>query len=138
MCKYAFLVDQEWFVSNITDISAIEDMVGVPVVLEWELYHSAVEVFGTSLETNTSFLSDHRCYWDNVTSVYGCYRNSSCYTYFTTYFSPLLFNQSRIQCSCGWGYEGNPYLLEGCKGKLSSIHSVHVKNGPIFHVYIRR
>lgn len=126
VCKYAFLVDQEWFVSNSTSISAIEEMVSVPVVLEWELYHTAADVFGTFVETNSSTYSHHRCYVDGVASAYGCYKNSSCYTYFaTSYSSPLFINQSRIQCGCGWGYQGNPYLVEGCKGKLSSTHIIY-------------
>ncbi|XP_048328489.2 wall-associated receptor kinase-like 1 [Ziziphus jujuba] len=37
-------------------------------------------------------------------------RNSSCNVYIVN------VNQPRLQCSCGqWSFEGNPYLLEGCK-----------------------
>nr|XP_048328282.1 wall-associated receptor kinase-like 6 [Ziziphus jujuba var. spinosa] len=94
-------------------------MVDVPVLLEWELYYSAFDVFGTSFETNKSTWSDSKCYWDSVNSKYGCSRNPTCYTYYngiaTSSSSSVIFNQSRVECSCGWGFEGNPYLIEGCK-----------------------
>ncbi|KAF3444148.1 hypothetical protein FNV43_RR13838 [Rhamnella rubrinervis] len=51
-CKYAFLVDQEWFVSNLTSISAIEEMASVPVVLDWELYYTAIDVFGFNVDAD--------------------------------------------------------------------------------------
>ncbi|KAH7511436.1 hypothetical protein FEM48_ZijujUnG0015000 [Ziziphus jujuba var. spinosa] len=117
VCKYAFLVDQDWFMSNFTDIYSFKEMVDVPVLLEWELYYSAFDVFGTSFETNKSTWSNPKCYWDSVNSEYGCYRNSTCYTYYNDIAtsSSVIFNQSRVECSCGWGFEGNPYLIEGCK-----------------------
>ncbi|XP_040369600.1 wall-associated receptor kinase-like 10 isoform X2 [Rosa chinensis] len=34
-CKYAFLVDPEWFTSNSTNTSAIAEMDDVPMVLDW-------------------------------------------------------------------------------------------------------
>ncbi|KAL6143740.1 hypothetical protein ACLB2K_054435 [Fragaria x ananassa] len=37
-CKYAFLVDPEWFTSNSTNTSAIAEMEYVPIVLDWFLY----------------------------------------------------------------------------------------------------
>ncbi|KAF3445045.1 hypothetical protein FNV43_RR14738 [Rhamnella rubrinervis] len=112
LCKYAFLVDQRWFGS--TNISAIHDMVDVPVELTWELYHSTFDVFGTFVETNrTSSYEEPKCYTANTTSGEECYGNSTCYAYTSTSYT------SRIECSCGSSdfYEGNPYLLEGCKGK---------------------
>ncbi|XP_060672697.1 wall-associated receptor kinase-like 10 [Ziziphus jujuba] len=117
VCKYAFLVDQDWFMSNFTDIYSFKEMVDVPVLLEWELYYSAFDVFGTSFETNKSTWSNPKCYWDSVNFEYGCYRNSTCYTYYNDIAtsSSVIFNQSRVECSCGWGFEGNPYLIEGCK-----------------------
>ncbi|KAH7533672.1 hypothetical protein FEM48_Zijuj04G0156400 [Ziziphus jujuba var. spinosa] len=96
-----------------------EKMVDVPVLLEWELYYSIFDVFGTSFETNKSTWLDSKCYWDSVNSKYGCYRNPTCYTYYngiaTSSSYSVIFNQSRVECSCGWGFEGNPYLIEGGK-----------------------
>ncbi|KAM5573147.1 hypothetical protein ABKV19_012929 [Rosa sericea] len=36
-CKYAFLVDPEWFTSNSTNTSAIAEMDDVPIVLDWSI-----------------------------------------------------------------------------------------------------
>ncbi|KAF3444147.1 hypothetical protein FNV43_RR13837 [Rhamnella rubrinervis] len=108
-CKFAFMVDQHWFSSSSTNISAIPHMVDVPLELKWELYHSTSDVFGVFVATNeTSNSADPRCYWNSTISEYECYRNSSCDTYTVTSF------QSRIECSCGGGFEGNPYVLDGC------------------------
>ncbi|KAL6137237.1 hypothetical protein ACLB2K_062529 [Fragaria x ananassa] len=37
-CKYAFLVDPEWFTSHSTNTSAIAEMDYVPIVLEWWMF----------------------------------------------------------------------------------------------------
>ncbi|CAL2248853.1 unnamed protein product [Prunus armeniaca] len=45
-CKYAFLVDHDWFMS--TNISTIVDMDNVPVVLEYQLFeYSERDIYGT-------------------------------------------------------------------------------------------
>jgi glyoxylate carboligase len=36
-CKYAFLVDQQWFAANFAHLKAVNKMESVPVVLEWWL-----------------------------------------------------------------------------------------------------
>ncbi|XP_060672707.1 wall-associated receptor kinase-like 10 [Ziziphus jujuba] len=110
-CKFAFMVDQRWLESGWMNISAIHEMVDVTVELNWELYHySTYDVFGTFVETNSTIFAEYNCYKDNETSEYGCYRNSYCYIYTGT------VGQLRLQCTCGWGSEGNPYLHGGCKG----------------------
>ncbi|KAL6134919.1 hypothetical protein ACLB2K_067147 [Fragaria x ananassa] len=37
-CKYAFLVDPEWFTLNSTNTSAIAEMDYVPILLDWRIY----------------------------------------------------------------------------------------------------
>nr|XP_048328244.1 wall-associated receptor kinase-like 3 [Ziziphus jujuba var. spinosa] len=111
-CKFAFMADQRWLESGSTNISAIQDMVDVPVELNWELYHySTYDIFGTFVETNSSGSSEYNCSTNIATSEYGCYANSSCDVYIVN------ANQQRLQCTCGssWAFEGNPYLLQGCK-----------------------
>ncbi|KAL6144262.1 hypothetical protein ACLB2K_054957 [Fragaria x ananassa] len=40
-CKYAFLVDPEWFTSNSTNTSAIAEMDYVPILLDWRIYNTS-------------------------------------------------------------------------------------------------
>ncbi|ONI17827.1 hypothetical protein PRUPE_3G181200 [Prunus persica] len=78
-CKYAFMVDHDWFMS--TNISTIVDMDSVPVVLEYQLnQYSEQHIYGTY---NFS------------------HQNMNCNIF--------------RQCSCKKGYQGNPYLLDGCQ-----------------------
>ncbi|KAG6716984.1 hypothetical protein I3842_04G075700 [Carya illinoinensis] len=89
-CKYAFLVDQNWFETNFTEPKS---NMSVPVVLDWGLdittFHSLpIQKNSTARE----------------------YKNStySCDTW------PILQNFITMFCSCESGYEGNPYLIGGC------------------------
>ncbi|XP_060672088.1 wall-associated receptor kinase-like 3 [Ziziphus jujuba] len=105
-CIYAFVADQEWFISmfNHTNTSAaLHNMDYVPVTLEWKLNnYSKNQIFGTNLSVfkledllrSKSILcrGDYSISSENLTaalSVQGCY--------------------------CNDGFEGNQYLLEGCQ-----------------------
>ncbi|PRQ52173.1 putative protein kinase RLK-Pelle-WAK family [Rosa chinensis] len=100
-CNYAFLVDRDWFESfakNSTNISATSDMDQVPVELKWNLYHSTTDVFGTFKETNVSVR-----YADDLDGYCETYNDSS-----------SSYESLRLECSCGGGSTGNPYLPQGC------------------------
>ncbi|KAM3743383.1 hypothetical protein ACB098_07G141000 [Castanea mollissima] len=87
-CNYGSLVDQMWFEENLTNIFEVRKMSHVPVVLNWTINESLL-VLGTNSSHST-------CQFANGSSLLG---NMS--TTFT--------------CTCDSGFEGNPYLLDGCK-----------------------
>ncbi|KAF8405748.1 hypothetical protein HHK36_007825 [Tetracentron sinense] len=92
-CKYAFLVDQYWFSGN---LSSVRDMRNVPVVLNWMIPNW----------TCPPYL--YRSYNLSCSSTVDCSAHSSF----------KLWNSSwndGYGCSCGWGFEGNPYLPKGCE-----------------------
>lgn len=90
---YAFLVDQHWFQhTEFGKFSEIGKMETVPVVLEWRLYN-----------------------WTRSNYTYGTkWRNSS-----TSHCIGDGASQG-VQCFCGPGYEGNPYVNNTCRGKSLS------------------
>ena len=94
-CKYAFLVDQKWFEENITNHFEVRNMSHVPVVLNWEINANLF-----SLEMGSS--------------------NSTCQ--FANRSSSLGNISSTFTCSCDTGFEGNPYLVDGCQGKLLALY----------------
>jgi hypothetical protein len=92
-CKSAFLVEEKWFKDeyNYTLVSNLSSIMPyVPVVLEWGV-----------LDTSFISLIPIRAYNG---STYRCIRMSNRNSIFT--------------CSCYRGFEGNPYLLHGCQGKV--------------------
>ncbi|PSR88052.1 Wall-associated receptor kinase-like [Actinidia chinensis var. chinensis] len=90
-CTYAFLVDRDWFRSNLTDPFTLQDMAHVPAVLEWRLYSMKRSQLGIPKYKGGN------CgrFWDGNDDSYG------------------------IECYCHWGYEGNPYLPHGCQDVCS-------------------
>ncbi|KAK9928154.1 hypothetical protein M0R45_025300 [Rubus argutus] len=98
---YAFLVDQEWFMNNRTNLSDVKKMDSVPVVLDWSLNldnnKSLIKLFeGFSAEpTRNPNDPTPVCSFTNGTGTYN--------------------NRSTVTCSCPNGFEGNPYLLQTCQ-----------------------
>ncbi|KAG7982735.1 hypothetical protein I3843_04G067900 [Carya illinoinensis] len=91
-CKYAFLVDQNWFETNFAEPNSNKS---VPVVLEWGLDNTSFYSLPTMKNTTASE-----------------YKNS---TYNCGWWQILRINFIVRTCFCQRGYRGNPYLPGGCE-----------------------
>ncbi|XP_048434332.1 wall-associated receptor kinase-like 1 isoform X1 [Pyrus x bretschneideri] len=105
---YAFLVDKNWFgsIASVSDFSVNEYHENVPVVLKWSLNfdHTSDKFFHRFIGRNESRADDDPmpcCTKLNATPLY---------------------DQSRLQCFCPRGFEGNPYLGHPCHGKPTLYH----------------
>lgn len=97
-CSFAFLANQDWsgFTTiNLTDTLNITHR--APVVLDW--------VVGN--QTCKSFQNN-----PNISSSYACGANTDCQD---------SYNGRGYICSCQNGYQGNPYLPQGCQGMCTYI-----------------
>ncbi|WVZ82638.1 hypothetical protein U9M48_029882 [Paspalum notatum var. saurae] len=93
-CSYGFIVDQDWFKfnSSYVELSYFKEQYGggVPLVLDWVVSN------GTSCVQAKQNQSSYACRD----------KNSVCIN------TP---GRSGYLCNCSAGYEGNPYLDEGCQ-----------------------
>ncbi|ONI06291.1 hypothetical protein PRUPE_5G051200 [Prunus persica] len=90
-CKYAFLVDHNWFANNLT-FRDVKDMDSVPVVLDWMLnVHDYGERFREKPDLTDANQSTSLCTSNND------------------------YNGTIMICVCPPGMEGNPYLLQPCQ-----------------------
>ncbi|KAL5581537.1 hypothetical protein UlMin_013979 [Ulmus minor] len=88
-CKYAFVVEKEWFFNHSrNNYASIRYMDSVPVVLNWYLNYSS--------------------YYDKFQQsdppLYYCY----------SYSKTSTIRWSRFYCFCDDGFQGNAYLPQGC------------------------
>jgi hypothetical protein len=90
-CMYAFLVEETWFQKHGSDNITFRE---VPVALEWGLPYTSLP--SLPIANNTS-------------------SNSNCTEFLV---SNANRNATTFTCSCEKGFEGNPYLLGGCHGKV--------------------
>ncbi|KAK4843277.1 hypothetical protein QYF36_006290 [Acer negundo] len=99
-CKLVFVVQEEWLIQkkwnpgNSTNI--------VPVVLDWGVPKSSFHL--PNITTSTSSCKD----FANSTSTDANTSSSST--------STTAWNSVVHQCTCNQGFQGNPYLVEGCQG----------------------
>ena len=95
-CGYAFLVEEGAYNFSSTDVVSFPKK-GFPVVLDWAVGNHTCEEAQRDL------------------SSYACKAENS-YCYNST-------NGLGYRCRCSDGFQGNPYLLDGCKGILFHVSS---------------
>jgi len=99
-CKVAFIVEEEWFRNNISSPEVVKDMQYVPVILDWDMY------YGTDIPEGVKN-SDAK----------SCSRGSTTWGSTTWGLSTVTYSNSTT-CWCFPGYDGNPYLPDGCTGMI--------------------
>ncbi|XP_034888837.1 wall-associated receptor kinase-like 8 [Populus alba] len=92
-CKVAFIVDRAWSLDNIKSPEAVQDLQHVPVFLDWFIYSDDIRVEN----------SDAKNCSPPVTLVSGRWG-----------LSKITLHSNSTNCSCNLGYDGNPYLPDGC------------------------
>ncbi|KAK1567223.1 hypothetical protein Q3G72_009569 [Acer saccharum] len=108
-CKSAFLVDQEWFELNIDSPEKVKDRNYVPVLLDWGILESSFDLIERNSSKRHNITSDCNQIFANST-----FTNTSTNANFTKDMSYSAQVPVR-RCICLQGYEGNPYLLQGCQ-----------------------
>ncbi|XP_062164185.1 wall-associated receptor kinase-like 8 [Alnus glutinosa] len=93
-CKSAFLVEDDWFWESGSLINMSSIMSHVPVVLEWGILDTSFNTLPIAKKT----AAEYNCYDHN-------YISDSKY-------------QTSYTCYCNKGFDGNPYLVGGCPGKV--------------------
>ncbi|KAB1211686.1 Wall-associated receptor kinase-like 22 [Morella rubra] len=97
--RSAFLVDTEWFKENFR--MPIPDNYTVAVAIQWQINSSLFNSLGLSGNAEGS----------STSPTYHCSNQTA-------------FGNNRslaFICSCKRGYEGNPYLPEGCQGVSTGV-----------------
>ncbi|GFP81280.1 wall-associated receptor kinase 5 [Phtheirospermum japonicum] len=88
-CSYAFVVEESAFTFSPENLTSLRDVDRLPMVIDWAIGN------GTCEEAQMNATS-YACKSVNST----CYKPTNGYGY---------------RCSCMTGYQGNPYIVDGCQ-----------------------
>lgn len=92
-CSYIFVAENNYFNFSQGDLWNLNNRTRVPTVLDWAIGNSTCK---------------------NITkypAAYACGKNSHCVD---------ATNGPGYRCNCSEGYQGNPYITDGCTGKILS------------------
>ncbi|KAK1560306.1 hypothetical protein Q3G72_025030 [Acer saccharum] len=103
-CKLVFVVRKEWLVRKKWNPGNSK---AVPVILDWGIHNSSFHRL--NMTTSISYCN----VFTNSTSA-----NKSLST--STTASNSLFHR----CNCNGGFQGNPYILQGCQGVATGLPSL--------------
>ncbi|KAJ6945432.1 hypothetical protein NC651_000470 [Populus alba x Populus x berolinensis] len=104
-CKLAFIVERAWFQNNISSPEEVLHRQYVPVILIWFMYYGTDIPEGVTLYYDAKNSDPMYCEPPMNSSTSGSWGLS------TVYFNSTI-------CSCNDGYDGNPYLPDGCTGMI--------------------
>ncbi|KAB2620668.1 wall-associated receptor kinase 2-like [Pyrus ussuriensis x Pyrus communis] len=92
-CSYAFLVQEGEFNFNSTSFRELNDTTKLPAIIDWVIGNESCDIAAKN------------------ESTFACKANSYCHNR----------SSGGYICRCRSGYEGNPYLPDGCQGTKPEI-----------------
>ena len=104
-CNYAMLVQEDWYKFTVQDLQGFgfheRNMENVPIVLDWAIRENGTCLGDFENSSTPACLSKHS----------GCNKTA---------------NGEGYICQCLIGYEGNPYLHNGCTGNSLTIDKLRL------------